>query len=154
MRRDEKEIKDRREIDSIIRRSQVCRLGLSDNGQPYIVPLCFGYDGKALYFHCAKEGRKLDILRRNNKVCVEFDIVEELVEADQGCKWSMRYQSVIGSGTAHVIEDMEQVKIALTLLMAQYSKQSFVFSPEKLKLTVVIKIEIKNLTGKQSKRLT
>jgi nitroimidazol reductase NimA-like FMN-containing flavoprotein (pyridoxamine 5'-phosphate oxidase superfamily) len=154
MRRNEKEITDRAEIDSIIRRSQVCRLGLSDNGQPYVVPLCFGYDGNALYFHCAKEGRKLDILRRNSKVCFEFDVVAGLVEANQGCDWSIGYQSVIGFGAAQVIEDVAQKRTALTHLMAQYSRQSFVFPPETLTRTVVVKIEIDSLTGKQSKRLT
>jgi nitroimidazol reductase NimA-like FMN-containing flavoprotein (pyridoxamine 5'-phosphate oxidase superfamily) len=154
MRRGEKEIRDRAEIDSIIRRSQVCRLGLSDNGQPYVVPLCFGYDGKALYFHCAKEGRKLDILRRNDKVCFEFDVVAGLVEAKQGCDWGIGYQSVIGFGAAQVIEDVAQKRTALTHLMARYSRQSFVFPPETLTRTVVVKIEIDSLTGKQSKRLT
>ncbi|MGE5239213.1 MAG: pyridoxamine 5'-phosphate oxidase family protein [Chloroflexota bacterium] len=154
MRRDEKEIKDRAEIDAIIRRSQVCRLGLSDGGEPYVVPLCFGYDGKALYFHCAKEGRKLDILRRNDKVCFEFDIVEGIVEADQGCNWGMRFQSVIGFGNAKLIEDVEQRRTALTAIMAQYSAQSFVFPPETLTRTAVVRIEIHSLTGKQSKRLT
>jgi hypothetical protein len=103
MRRTEKEI-GRAEIDSIIRRSQVCRLGLSDQGAPYVVPLCFGYDGQALYFHCAKEGRKLDILRRNERVCFEFDIVEGMVETEQACGWTIRYQSVIGFGRASVVE--------------------------------------------------
>jgi nitroimidazol reductase NimA-like FMN-containing flavoprotein (pyridoxamine 5'-phosphate oxidase superfamily) len=154
MRRYEKEIKDRAAIDSIIRRSQVCRLGLSDNGQPYVVPLCFGYDGKVLYFHCAKEGRKLDILRRNDRVCFEFDVVAGLVEADQACNWGIRYQSVIGFGTAQVIEDVAQKRTALTRLMAQYSRQAFVFPPETLTRIVVVKIEIDSLTGKQSKRLT
>ena len=154
MKRGEKEIKDRAEIDSIIRRSQVCRIGLSDQGQPYVVPLCFGYDGKALYFHCAKEGRKLDVLRRNNRVCFEFDIVEGMVEADQGCDWGIRYQSVIGFGTAQLVEDVTQKKAALALLMAQYSRRSFVFTLETLPRTAVVKIEIESLTGKQSKRGT
>jgi nitroimidazol reductase NimA-like FMN-containing flavoprotein (pyridoxamine 5'-phosphate oxidase superfamily) len=154
MRRDEKEIKDRAEIDSIIRRSQVCRLGLSDNGQPYVVPLCFGYDGKVLYFHCAKEGRKLDILRRNDRVCFEFDVVAGLVEADQACNWGIRYQSVIGFGTAQVIEDVAQKRTALICLMAQYSRQAFVFPPDMLTRAAVVKIEIESLTGKQSKGLT
>lgn len=84
MRRSEKEITDKTQIDSIIFRSKVYRLGLSDEGQPYIVPLCFSYDGKALYFHCAKEGRKIDILRKNSNVCFEFDIVEGIVEGGTG----------------------------------------------------------------------
>jgi len=153
MRRSEKEIKDRAEIDLIIRRSQVCRLGLSDRGQPYVVPLCFGYDGKALYFHCAKEGRKLDILRRNNRVCFEFDIVEGMVEADQGCDWDARYQSVIGFGIAHFIEDGTGKQNALSFLMSQYSERTFSLPPEMVSRIAIVKIEIDSLTGKQSKRL-
>jgi uncharacterized protein len=154
MRRDEKEITDRTEIDLIIRGSRVFRLGLSDQGQPYIIPLCFGYDGKALYFHCAKEGRKLDIVQRNKRVCFEFDTIEGMVEADQGCNWGIEYQSVIGFGTAQVVEDVIEKQTALTLLMAQYSKRSFVFPPEMLARTAVVRIDIESLTGKQSKRLT
>ena len=154
MRRGEKEIRDRAEIDSIVRRSQVCRLGLSDQGQPYVVPLCFGYDGKALYFHCAQEGRKLDILRRNNKVCFEFDVVEGMVEADQGCNCGIRYRSVIGFGIAHLVEDVTDKQNALSLIMAQYSEGTFSFRPEMLSRTAVVKIEIESMTGKQSKRLT
>ena len=118
MRRGEQEIKDRARVDSIIRGSRVCRLGLSDQGQPYVVPLCFGYDGKARCFHCAKEGRQLDILRRNDKVCFEFDIVEGMVEADHGCNWGIRYQSIIGFGVAHLVDDATDKQKALTLLMA------------------------------------
>lgn len=154
MRRTEKEIGNRAEIDAIIHRSQVCRLGLSDQGAPYIVPLCFGYDGQALYFHCAKEGRKLDILRQNDKVCFEFDIVEGLVEADQGCSWGIRYQSVIGSGRAYLVENATDKEQALSLIMSQYSKRTFSFPPAMVSRVAVVKIEIESLMGKQSKRQT
>lgn len=154
MRRAEKEITDRAEIDSIIRRSRVCHLGLSDHGQPYVVPLNFGYDGQALYFHCAQEGRKLDILRRNNKVCFEFDIVDGIVEADQACNWGTRYQSVIGFGIAHFLDDRAAKQHALTLIMAQYAERSFSFPPEMppeiVSRTALVKIEIESLTGKRS----
>lgn len=153
MRRRENEIKDKSALDAIIYRCQVCRLGLSDGQQPYVVPLCFGYDGKALYFHCAKTGRKLDILRRNARVCFEFDIIENLVEADQGCDWGIRYQSVIGFGTAQMVEEVADKKNALTFLMAHYSSRTFSFPENILSRTAVIKVEIESLTGKQSKRL-
>lgn len=154
MRRTEKEIRSRMEIDSIIRRSQVCRLGLSDQGSPYVVPLCFGYDGRALYFHCAREGRKLEILRRNDKVCFEFDIVEGMVEANPSCDWGIRYQSVIGFGRATEVVNAADKEHALALIMAQYSKRAFSFPPEAVNRTSIVKIEIENLTGKQSKRPT
>ncbi len=152
MRRTEKEIGNRAEIDSIIRRSQVCRLGLCDQGSPYVVPLCFGYDGQALYFHCAREGRKLDILRQNDRVCFEFDIVEGMVEEDQGCDWGIRYQSVIGFGRASVVVNAEDKAQALALIMAQYSERTYSFPPDAVSRTAVVKIEIKSLTGKQAKR--
>ena len=152
MRRSEKAITNRAEVDAVIRRSQVCRLGLSDHGVPYVVPLCFGYDGQSLYFHCAREGRKLEILRQNDKVCCEFDIVEGLLEADQGCDWGIRFQSVIGFGRAILIENAAEKEQALALIMAQYSKGTFLFPSASVNRTVVVKIVIESLTGKQSRR--
>jgi hypothetical protein len=151
MRKSDREIKERSEIDSVIRRSQVCRLGLSDDGQPYVVPLAFGYDGRAVYFHCAREGRKLDILAKNKSVCLEFDIVEGMVEDIQACGWGIRYQSVIAFGSAKVIEDINEKREALAVLMEHYSNRSFSFPDSKLAITSVIKVEISGITGKQSK---
>ena len=74
MRRKDKEITDREVIDSIINESTFCRLALSQDDRPYIVPLTFGYDGTALYFHGALAGKKIDILRKNINVCFEFDL--------------------------------------------------------------------------------
>ena len=152
MRRTEREIKDRADIDAIIRRCQVCRLGLADGDIPYVVPMCFGYDGAFLYFHCALQGRKLDILRRNNRVCFEFDVVEGFVEADEACRWGIRYQSVIGTGTAHIVEDAAGKQQALVALMAQYSGKPYTFAEEAQKRIAVIKVAVESVTGKQSAR--
>lgn len=154
MRRSEREITDRAEIDSIIRRCQVCRLGLSDEGLPYVVPVSFGYDGASVYFHCAKDGRKIEILRRNNKVCVEFDTLEGMVEAEQACGWTMRYQSVIGFGTAYFVADAADTEHALSVIMAQYSPRIYTFPANAVSRTTVVRIQIESLTGKQSKRPT
>ena len=150
MRRREREIKDREVIDAIIRRCQVCRLGLSDGEEPYIVPLCFGYDGEALYFHCAPEGRKMDILRRNNRVCFEFDIPEGMREAEQGCRWGIKYRSVIGFGTAEMVDDKEGKRRALEIVMAQYSDKEYTFPDDVVTKTAVIKVVIARVTGKQA----
>lgn len=152
MRRGEKEIKHRAEIDSIIRDAHVCRLGMSDGSQPYVVPLNFGYDGTALYFHCAHEGRKIDILRRNNRVCVEFDQPEGLIRGAEACDWGMRYRSVIVTGTARLLDDIQERREALQVLMAQYSDRRFSFSDDMLKRTAVIKVVIESVSGKQSPR--
>ena len=151
MRKTEREIQDRTEIDSIIRGSQVVRLGLSDGSDPYVVPLCFGYDGHHLYFHCAREGRKMDMLLRNNRVCFEFDHIDGFVEDDQACRWGLRYRSVIGFGTASILETIEEKRQALALLMKQYSPSTFTFPEEVVSLTAVIKIRIESISGKHGR---
>ncbi len=150
MRRSEREIKDRAVIDAIIRHCLVCRLGLSDAVEPYIVPLCFGYDGEALYFHSASDGRKIDILRKNSRVCFEFDIPEGMREAEQGCRWGIKYRSVIGFGTAEIVDDQEDKKKALGIIMAQYSDKEYIFPEDVVTKTTVIKVVIARVTGKQA----
>ena len=153
MRKTEREIANRAAIDAVIRRCRVCRLGLTDGVEPYIVPLCFGYDGRALYFHCAREGRKLEILRRNDRVCFEFDIDEGLVEAEQACGWSIRYQSVMGVGRARLVEEPEAQRRALARVMAQYSDRGYTQFPDAtLARTAVIEVAIERISGKQSRR--
>jgi len=150
MRRKEKEITDRAVIESIILRSSVCRLALSEDSHPYIVPLCFGYKDNALYFHSARKGRKLDILKKNNKVCFEFDIDHEIVEAKDPCKWSMKYRSVIGYGKVSVIDDPESKRSAFNIIVQHYAGISFTYAEVILKDTVLIKVEIESMRGKKS----
>ena len=153
MRKTEREIKSRAEIDAVIRQSRVCRLGMIDGPDPYIVPLCFGYDGQTLCFHCAREGRKLEILRRNPRVCFEFDILEKMIEAPAACDWGLRYRSVMGTGLATVVEELAEKRKALALIMAQYAgDRSFTFPEEVAKRTAVFQVKIATISGKQSKR--
>ena len=100
MRKKEKEITQSSEIEEVIRKSLVCRIGMSDNDLPYIVPVCFGYQDNTIYIHGALKGRKNDILKKNKNVCFEFDINTAVVTAEDACKWGMNYQSVIGFGKA------------------------------------------------------
>jgi len=148
MRRLDREITDRAQIESIIKQSSVCRLAMSDNNRPYLVPLNFGYRDEALYFHCAKEGKKIDILKNNPVVCFEFDSGHELVTADKSCDWGMKYQSVIGYGTAFFIEDMQKKKEALAIIMNQYSGAYHEFEEAVVLNTAIIKVEIEKMTGK------
>jgi hypothetical protein len=150
LRRKEKEITDRNEIEAIIRKSQVCRLGLSDEGLAYIVPLCFGYDGNNLYFHSAGQGRKIEILKRNNRVCFEFDIDTRIHSGKTACDWGMQYRSVIGYGTAGLIEEPNEKRQALDIIMGQYANGAFDYSDKALKKTLIIKVDIRHMTGKKS----
>jgi nitroimidazol reductase NimA-like FMN-containing flavoprotein (pyridoxamine 5'-phosphate oxidase superfamily) len=150
MRREDKEVNDITEIENIIRRASVCRLGLCENKYPYIVPLCFGYKDNVLYFHSAPDGRKLDILRKNNNVCFEIDIDNVLVKAEKACDCGMKYKSVFGFGKAIMIDDTEAKCKALDIIMDNYSKRSFEYPTEAVKNTVIIKVEIESMTGKKS----
>ena len=150
MRKKDKQISDVAGIENVLSRATVCRLGLCADNRPYIVPLCFGYEDNALYFHCAGQGEKLDILKKNNNVCFEVDIDHEVVKADKGCDWSMKYKSIIGFGEAVVIEDVELKRKALDIIMQQYSEKSFGYPEETVKNTTVIKVEIESMTGKES----
>lgn len=150
MRRKEKEITETAGLESIISRSSTCRLALSVDNQPYIVPLCFGYQDKTLYFHSADTGRKIDMIRQNNQVCFEFDIDQEIIEDEEACHWGMNYRSIIGFGKAFIVEDGEQKREMLDIIMNQYGEGEFEYSEELLEIMVVIKVEIEEMTGKQS----
>ena len=150
MRRKEKEIKSKEGVESVIQKALVCRLGMADENGPYIVPLSFGYRDGFLFFHSAKEGKKIDILRKNKKVCFEIDTDHEIVESEKACKWGMEYKSVIGFGNAFIIEDIESIKAALDVIMDHYSGRTFEYQDEVLRKTVVIKVEIESMTGKKS----
>jgi nitroimidazol reductase NimA-like FMN-containing flavoprotein (pyridoxamine 5'-phosphate oxidase superfamily) len=151
MRRKEKEITDRSMIDAVIRQSLVCRLAMSDGDDPYVVPLCFGYADNALYFHSAGAGKKIDILKKNNRVCFEFDIDPMLVKKGQGgCDWGMKFQSVIGTGRAEFVEDEVSKRKALDIIMNQYDDGHFQYADDKVKRTVIIRVDIQEMTGKGS----
>jgi uncharacterized protein len=150
MRRKDREIADPAAIRAIMETFQVCRLGMVDGNKPYIVPLCFGYHENALYFHGALEGRKIGLLRNNPQVCFEFDRVIDMVESDQACNWSMRYHSVVGSGKAVFIENPDEKRAALAIIMGQYSDRAFQFPDTRLEKTAVFKVDIESITGKRS----
>jgi len=150
MRRKDREITDIALTEDIIRNSMVCRLGMSRDDQPYVVPLCFAYSDKTLNFHSAGEGLKLEILQQNPNVCVEFDIDQEVIQGDKPCKWSMQYRSVIGFGKASFVEDLEEKRKGLDAIMKHYSGRSFEFVESAIESTCIIKVEIESMTGKNS----
>jgi len=150
MRRKDKEITDRALIDEIIRRSAVIRIAMADNGKPYIVPMCFGYDGSTFFLHCAREGRKIDVLKRNPQVCFELDTDCEVKRSEKPCSFSMKYRSVMGYGTASFVENTAAKTRALNLIMGQYEAGEFSFPEESLAKIEIIAIHDIEMTGKKS----
>ncbi len=150
MRRKEKEINDNSGIIAVIKGATVCRLGLVDGETAYIVPLCFGYYDNTLFFHSALKGRKIDLIRKNQNVCFEFDKAIKISEQEKACDWGMKYQSVIGYGAATFVEDANEKRIALDIIMAQYSDKQFEFPDNMVTATAIIRVAIERMSAKQS----
>lgn len=151
MRRNEKQIINRSEIDFVIKNSDVCRLALTKNNIPYIVPVSFGYNGESLFIHTALEGKKIDFIKENNLVCFEFDAnVKTLDDDTVPCKWTAAYKSVIGYGKMLEIEVLEERIYAINQIMLQYSGKEWAFNEEMLKRVKIWKIKIDDVSGKVS----
>jgi nitroimidazol reductase NimA-like FMN-containing flavoprotein (pyridoxamine 5'-phosphate oxidase superfamily) len=150
MRKKEREITDPGEVEFVIKRAIVCRIALSDNNVPYLVPVNFGYQDGCLYIHTAGEGMKIDIIRRNNRVCFEMEADLELTKGPTACKWGMRYSSVIGFGRASLVEGSEEKRAALDIIMRHYSGDSHDYSEKLVDKVAIIRVEIDTMTGKQS----
>ena len=152
MRRNDREITDRARIDEIIRGCPVCRLAMLSEGEPYIVPMSFGYDGSSIYVHMANEGRKLDALRGGARICIEWDRPTELVTSEQGCGWGQLYESVIAWGTPGILTDLDERIHALDLLMDHYSGEGepgrWEYAEGTLSRTTVVRITLDRVTAK------
>jgi len=149
MRRSDREITDRENIDGIIRRCPICHLALCDEGQPYVVPLNFGYDGERIFFHCAVEGRKVDIVRKNPRVCVEFAIPGAIAKGEQACDWGSTFESVIAFGQARILDQPDEKRTALACIMEQYSNESWTFPDDMVARTCCIAVSVEEITGKR-----
>lgn len=154
MRRKDREITDENKIEDIMSKCHCCRLGLNDNGEVYIVPLNFGFvkeNGKySLYFHGAKEGRKIDIMKNNNFAGFEMDRNYELVRGDTACNYTARYQSIIGKGRVTFVEDREEkIKGLSAIMLHTTGKSDWKFDDKMVDLVCVYKVDVEELSCKE-----
>lgn len=150
MRKANREIKDLDVMLAIMKEARVCRIGLSNDGTPYVVPMNFGLGENCIYLHCAAQGLKLDILRKNNKVCIEMDIIREIKQGTEACGWSCCYDSIIGFGRAYLVDELDEKRFALDRIMEKYgAREPFFYPSDILGKTTVIRIAIESLTGKR-----
>lgn len=156
MRRKDREIVDYKEILAIMEKCDSCSVAFFDKEFPYIIPLNFGVtyiDGKfTLYFHCAKEGTKLELLQLNNHVAFEMSCSHKLLLGEKACDTTMEFESVCGNGIMEIVADDEK-REALTALMNQYqNKEIHEFDDRAVNAVTVLRLEIKNISGKRLKR--
>jgi uncharacterized protein len=153
MRRKDREISDQTQLRDILDRADVCRIAFSVKSEPYLVPLNFGYqwdhDGLVLYFHCARQGKKLDMIRENNNVCFEVDVDHKLLPGKTACDWGMSYKSIIGRGILDVVQEQTERIAGLTLIMRHYGSTMVDFNQNILGKTEVLRLIANELCGKQ-----
>jgi nitroimidazol reductase NimA-like FMN-containing flavoprotein (pyridoxamine 5'-phosphate oxidase superfamily) len=143
-------------IGKIIDQCKTCRVAMIDGQLPYVVPLSFGYkftgeNTLELYFHSAKEGRKLDVLRKNNKVCFDISIEGDFKDADSSCNSGFSFSSVIGYGEVVFIENNDEKTDALSLLCLRQTNREPVFDQSNVDSVCAFKIVSSEYTGKCSK---
>lgn len=152
MRRSDREIKEFDEMIQIIKKCEICRIAMNDGEFPYLVPLNFGLDiqdGQVyLYFHGALEGKKMDVLRKNNKVTFEMDCDHNFIFYDDRMSCTMGYESIIGHGIMEFLKE-EQKFDALKILMRQYHEEDFKINTNMMKVTSVFRLKVLDMTGKR-----
>lgn len=149
MRRKNREITDRAEIDAILGAAQVMRIALVHGDTPFLVPVFYWYDGKALYFHSAHAGEKIEIIKRNNRICFEIGTEHGVVEDEFACDFEARHKTVIGLGHAVFVEDTAEKTTALDGIVALFTDKHFEYPPENLNKTAVLRIDIESIKGKK-----
>ena len=153
MTRRELEITDQKEILEILDQSKVLHLGLVDDGMPYVVPMNYGYtmeDGKlTIYIHGAAEGYKLDVIRKNPTCCFEMECGVQPFEGAVACQYGTAYQSLMGRGTAVIVDDVAEKQSAMTILMRTQTGKEFTFAERLVGIVSVIRIEVSEYTAKK-----
>jgi len=154
MRRSDREVKDRKGIEEIIQKCKTCHVAMYDGAFPYIVPLSFGYrfldeDTLELYFHSAHSGKKIEILRRNNKVCFEVSDEGENINTENPCNMGYYYSSVIGFGEAEFITDVAAKCDNLSAIVSHQAGINADFTDEQVENVCVYKIVSTDFCGKK-----
>jgi nitroimidazol reductase NimA-like FMN-containing flavoprotein (pyridoxamine 5'-phosphate oxidase superfamily) len=156
MRRKDKEITDIGDKIEIIKKCKVCRIGLSENNKPYIVPLNYGWDFEndllTLFFHSAKEGKKIDIMKINDNACFEIDCDRGLIKkGEKVCNYGYAFKSIIGFGKMVILENADEKINGLNKIIKHQTEMETVhsFTEDELKNVCVYKMVVEEFTGKE-----
>ena len=153
MRRQDREVTDRKELEAILTQAASCRLAFSTEDAPYIVSLSFGFEwkeGLELYFHGAGSGRKLDLMRRDPRVGFQLEGDSRIIKDENPCEWGTTYSSIVGAGHLEELTDEDERRHGLELIMAHYGYERRPhFAPGSLQATSVLRLRVSELSGKK-----
>ena len=148
----ERQVTDLQQILKILDQGKVLHLGLAVDNEPYVVPMNYGYmmeEGKlTLYLHSAVKGKKLDMIRANPRVFFAIDCDRMPFQGDKPCQYGLVYSSVMGRGTAHIVDDVEEKKKAMSCLMKTQTGKDFAFEDRLVSIVSVIRIDVEEYTAK------
>lgn len=144
-------ITDRNEIDAILKQCKTCYVAMTDNDQPYVIPMNFAMDGDRVILHSAQHGRMWETIKKNPKVCINWTLGEELAWQDEqiGCSYRVKSKSVNIEGTAEIVDDFEEKERIVRQFMTQYSELPFKFSAPAIKNVGVLLVPISKITAKE-----
>ena len=148
----ERQITELSQIRDILDRGKVLHLGLCADNMPYVVPMNYGYtmEGEKLtvYLHSAVRGKKLDLLRANPNVSFAIDCDLIPFTGKLPCQYGLAYSSIMGRGTAQLVEDVEEKKKAMSILMKTQTGKDFSFEDRLVSIVAVIRIDVTEYTAK------
>ena len=142
---------DQSEIQGIIRKCQVCHVAMTDEeGNPYVVPMNFGFESGMVFLHSSRAGRKIDILWKNPAVCIEFstDYLLRCQNEAVACSYSMKYRSVLLFGKVEFVEDPEEKVKILDAIMKNYSPNAFRYNPPSLREVCCWRVKAERMEGR------
>ena len=152
MTRRERQVTDPEQIRQILDSADVLHLGLCADNEPYVVPMNYGYvmEGEklTLYLHSAVRGKKLDMIQANPRVFFEMDCHRKPFEGKVPCQYGLSYSSMMGRGAAHIVEDVEEKKKAMSILMKTQTGKDFTFDDKLVSIVAVIRIDVEEYTAK------
>jgi len=137
------------EILEVIDKCEACHMAMVDENQhPYLVPMNFGRVGKEIYLHSSAQGKKIDILRHNPQICLEFstDYFLRYQSEQVACSWSMKYRSVLMFGQVEFIEGSEEKMKAMNHIMLKYAGREFPYNMPSIHEVCVFKLVPEEIT--------
>jgi uncharacterized protein len=154
MRRADRRMDGKADLTAVFDEADACSIAFAVGSEPYIVRLNYGYEWEGelpvLFFHCAREGRKLVLMRANPRVCFSLDVGHELVKGSSPCEWGMKYASIVGYGTLSEVEGDAERRSALDKVMRHYGwggEGSYAEGP--MSATKVLRLEVAEMSGKR-----
>lgn len=149
------------EMEKLLKKAEVGRLALSDGTKPYAVPINFLYEDRKIIFHCALEGKKLDIISKNPNCCLEVDEFMGEVSYHYDALCHLDYDSVLAFGKAYIENDEDKKLHFFSLLHSKYkeiyrkptSEGGLLFNRDYPNLGRVhcVVIDVEELTGRRER---